>query len=282
MKLPKLNLRNVNLKNLWRGVCMFEANYRPQILSGLAVGGLWISMGLTYQAAPKIQRVIKEKKEDLSKIPPEDKNAMSVVKKELAIEVAKHAAAPVLMGAVSSAAMIGSTSVSTKRIAAITAAYSATEATLSSYRDKVKELMGEQKDRKIIDAIASDNLNAHPLTEDTPIYQTGNGETKFYDPWTGRYFYSSPEAVQRAFNELTYQCQMEDYVTQNDLYEKLNLPEAKGGEVFGWTIDNRKKGLIDIGFSAILDSQQRPVAVLEYEVEVLPYYRGVKRIGPHD
>ena len=113
-------------------------------------------------------------------------------------------------------------------------------------------------------------------------YKTGNGDTLCLDRWTGRYFHSSPESIKRAFNEISYQCQCDDYVTLNELYDRLNIPEIKMGEILGWTSENRRKGIVDISFTATVNEHEQPVLVLQYEVEVLPYYRDQARIGLND
>ena len=281
LQLKKFRLPKVNFRSSWNLLRKTEAAYRPQILAGTAVATMWGSIYLTYKAAPKVQKALAEGKEKLSELPKEKKDARNAVKKEIALEVAKESALPVLTGVLASAAMIGSTSVSAKRLATVSAVLSSKDAMIDAYRKFIQENVGEKKDRAAIDAVAKQQLAEHPCTEDTPVYQTGNGDIKFFDPWTARYFWSSPEAVRKAFVDLSYQCLMEDYVSLNDLYYKLNLREADSGDVVGWTSSERRKGCIDIDFSAMLDEHDRPVNVLEYELEILPYYRESTRIKPH-
>ena len=273
MKIPKIKL---DVKRLYRAARVFEAEKRPQILAGMGVAGFWGAMWWTYKNAPYIDVLVQSYKHG---------NLDKEEKKDEAINICKYSAGPVLLGVASSAAVIGSTSISSQRIAALSAVCTATQSTLDAYRDKVKEGLlgdrGEQKDQKVMNEIAKDRL-AGASADGTPIYVTGNGDTLCLDRWTGRYFTSSPESVKRAFNEISYQCQMDDYVTLNELYDRLNIPEIKMGEVLGWTSENRRKGIIDISFTATVNEHEQPVLVLQYEVEVLPYYRDQARIGPND
>lgn len=263
MKLPK-----INLKSMWKIGRQFELTHRPQILAGMGVAGLWGSMWLTYKASPKIHDAIETAKFELATDNDLDEK---VVKKETFKTVAKEAAPPVLMGIISSAAMIGSTSVSTKRIAAISAAYSATEAALSDYRGKVKDILGDDRDRRVREGLARDAVENTPVNE---IEETGMGNVLCLDRWTGRYFHSSPEAVKRAFNEISRQVQLDEYASLNDLYDRLNLRNAQFGDVMGWTSHDNWRGVIDAYFTTTTDSNSYPVLVVDYDVEVLPGYLG--------
>lgn len=262
MKLPKINLGNV-----WKRGRQFERAHRPQILAGMGVAGLWGSMWLTYKASPTIHRIIDFTEMQLDEGVVDEK----VVKKQMIKDVAKEAAPPVLMGIISSAAMIGSTSVSTKRIAAISAAYSATEAALSDYRGKVKDILGDDKDRRVREGLARDAVESTPVNE---VEETGMGNVLCLDRWTGRYFHSSPEAVKRAFNEISRQVQLDEYASLNDLYDRLNLRNAQFGDVMGWTSHDNWRGVIDAYFTTTTDSNSYPVLVVDYDVEVLPGYLG--------
>lgn len=265
MKIPK-----INLKNMWKLGLQFERIHRPQILAGMGVAGLWGSMWLTYKAAPRIQTTIDLARAHLL-VGDLNDDEKKVVKKETAIDVAKAAAPPVLMGIISSVAMIGSTSVSTKRIAAISAAYSATEAALSDYRGKVKDLLGDDKDRRVREGLARDAVQNTPVNE---VEETGLGNVLCLDRWTGRYFHSSPEAVKRAFNEISRQVQLDEYASLNDLYDRLNLRNAQFGETMGWTSHDNWRGVIDAYFTTTTDSNSYPVLVVDYDIEVLPGYLG--------
>lgn len=266
MKIPKINLRN-----MWRIGRQFERSHRPQILAGMGVAGLWGSMWLTYKAAPKIQSNIDYLTRADQILDGVDDAEKKVMKKQMIKDIAKDATPPVLMGIISSAAMIGSTSVSTKRIAAISAAYSATEVALSDYRGKVKDLLGDDKDRRVREGLARDAVESTPVNE---VEETGMGNVLCLDRWTGRYFHSSPEAVKRAFNEISRQVQLDEYASLNDLYDRLNLRNAQFGDVMGWTCHDNWRGVIDAYFTTTTDSNSYPVLVVDYDVEVLPGYLG--------
>lgn len=280
--MPKIRLPKVNFKSIFRSIGKAEATYRPQILAGVSVAALWTAMGLTYKAAPKIQEELDLAKVKLANLEPDEVNERKEVKKHAVIEVAKNAAAPVATGIIGSAAMIASTSVSAKRLAAVSAVLSSREATLNMYREYIKNNVGKYQDDKIKAEIAKDQVKQHPPKPDEVVYNTGNGDKKFMDPWTGAKFWSSAQAVREAFLRLSYQLKTDEYVTLNDLYYKLGLPEVKSGDILGWTIHECRDEIIDIDFTAVADTNGDPVGVLQYEVEVLPYYRDKRRISSSD
>ena len=263
MKIPKIKL---DVKKLWNTARVFEAEKRPQILAGMGVAGFWGAMWWTYKSAPKIKESIGyyryQTEDGWEKVGDHDQKE---AKKDLVIDICKYSAGPVLLGVASSAAVIGSTSISSQRIAALSAVCTATQSTLDAYREKIKEGVlgdrGEQKDQKVMNEIAKDRLAKTPITQETVIYETGNGSVLCLDKWTDTYFHSSPEAVKRAFNEVSRQLQLE------------------AGDVLGWTLDHWNRGVIDISFTACVNAQEQPVLVLSYDTEVLPYYRDAKRVG---
>ena len=157
MKIPKIKL---DVKRLYRAARVFEAEKRPQILAGMGVAGFWGAMWWTYKSAPRIQNVVQAYK--YAKNEEEDPELAKECKREFAIDICKYSAGPVLLGVASSAAVIGSTSISSQRIAALSAVCTATQSTLDAYREKVKDGVlgdrGEQKDQKVMNEIAKDRL----------------------------------------------------------------------------------------------------------------------------
>jgi hypothetical protein len=110
--------------------------------------------------------------------------------------------------------------------------------------------------RKILD---------NPPTESDTIINTGKGTTLCLDDWSGRYFYSSPEEIRKAFNTINKRMMDEYYISLNELYSELGLPDIKLGEDIGFNVDD---GLIDIDhlFTAALHNGDTPILSLDYDV----------------
>jgi hypothetical protein len=97
---------------------------------------------------------------------------------------------------------------------------------------------------------------------------TGSGDTNCYDAISGRKFKSSIEKLEKAANKLNRQMRDEMFISLNQFYGEIGLPDIKIGDELGWDID--KDGYIDLDFSAQLDEDGTPYLVLDYRV--VPQY----------
>ena len=165
-------------------------------------------------------------------------------------------------GALSVACLIGASAVSLKRNAALATAYTISETALKDYREKAVEVVGEKKEQAIRDAIAKDKLTGNPV-DDKQIVMTGSGDTLCYDVLSGRYFRSDIEKIRKAINDLNRDMLSEQYVSLNDLYYAIGLPDIKLGNDLGWNID---KGYIEVQFGSHLAANGTPCLVLAYTV----------------
>ena len=64
-------------------------------------------------------------------------------------------------------------------------------------------------------------------------------------------------------NKLNYRLIQEQFITLNEFYEELDLPDIKIGYDLGWLVD---KGLIDICFGANISETGEPCIAMNYEV----------------
>ena len=252
---------------------IFEQKNRPTILTGLGVAGLWTTGWMIFKASPRAHEILAAKRKDMSDIQPGDKETKRTVVLETIKEMAPVIAPPILMGVASSACIIGANNVSTKRMAALSAAYSVTETALKDYKGKVTELLGAKKANTIREAITKDKLEKDPPTENTEVIITGNGDVLCKDLYSGRYFTSSAEKIGRAINELSHDLISEMWVSLNDFYYLIDLPRIPMGDDLGWSIEHSDRGNIPISFTAILTENERPCLCVSFDVEVRPEYR---------
>lgn len=131
---------------------------------------------------------------------------------------------PILIGSGTIACIIGANVLNKKHQAALTQSYFLLNESFKQYRNKTKELYGEEADEKIEEAIEEDNNT--------------NGDEQihlFYDEYSERYFESTFYKVQRAEYELNRNLMMRDYVYLNEWYEALDLDIVDEGYALGWT-----------------------------------------------
>ena len=210
----------LNKMRKWLGLFKVEFDkHSPEILTGLGVTGMFASVIFSIQATPKAMKSIEEKKKELKK------EKLSVGE---TIEACwKHYVPTAITLATSTACVLGANSVNTRRNAALAAAYSLSETALTEYQDKVKEVLGENKENDIRADIARDKVNADPPSANAQLVIKGKGNTLFLEPISGRYFYSEPEIVRQAGLELGHMMLNETYISVNDVFSMLGLPRMQ-------------------------------------------------------
>ena len=239
-------------------IMMSLSKNSPTILTGLAVAGLVTSVVMAVRATPTAYSVLAEKEREKN-----DK----LCNKEVIQYAWKIYIPTALMGAATIGCIIGANQIGMRRNAALASVYSLTETTLKEYQAKVVETIGATKEKKIQDEIDKDKIKKNPPRTDDIIF-TGKGETLCYDSLSGRYFKSDIEKIRKAENELNKELLANNFVSLNEVYEALGLPEIGIGDELGWTlwIDNNDN-LVAFQFSSQLTEDGVPCLVLNYAVE---------------
>lgn len=172
---------------------------------------------------------------------------------------------PVATCGITVACIIGANTISSRRTAALMSAYSLTENVFKDYQEKVVEIIGEQKERKIRDEVAKDNIAKHPVSKQE-IYVTGTGSTLCYETITGRYFLSDIETLRRAENDINARMLTDMYASQNDFFREIGLPATGAGEMVGWNVDKR----LNLQFSSVLNELSEPCLSVGYSTLPFP------------
>lgn len=254
----------------------FTKKNSPAILSGLAIVGVFTTAVSAYKAGPIAKKIQKQKEEDMKIVAPDDKAG----KRAVAIEYVKEMTPVMLPTVISSAAtvscIVGSHTISNKRIAVLSAAYTLSENAVKDLNNKMNEMLGEKKTRTIKDAIVKDKLQKNPPPEDhTHIIMTTDGDVLCKDEYTGRYFHSNPEKINQAINAISSDCMQDNYVSLNDFYEMINLPKIPMGDDLGWNVDDCIRGKLPIYISAQLTEENRPCLCVEYDISIRHDFRNL-------
>ena len=244
-----------NLATIVASTRQFVSKRSPEILTGIGIAGMISTAVLAVKATPKAMELIEEKKREewLDKLSP--------------VEMVKVAWKPYIPAIVtcvtSTACLIGASSVSAKRNAALATAYKLSETALTEYREKVIETIGEKKERTVRDKVAEERVKKNPVSKNEVII-TGNGKTLCFDPISGRYFMCSIETIKRAENTLNKQMlhDISGYVSLNEFYDEIGLDHTSVGDDLGWNTNQ----IIDIDFSSQLNDNGEPSVVLDYLV----------------
>ena len=140
--------------------------------------------------------------------------------------------------------IFGANALSKHQQAAIASAYMLIDRTHKEYRGKVKELLGEETDIQIREAIAKDKRD-----EEVVAYAPGiaplvaKGEKRlFYDEYRSKYFEATMEDVLNAEYHLNRNFALRGYANFNEFYEFLGLEKTDFGDVLGWSSAEMMEG----------------------------------------
>lgn len=248
-----------NLANLVKKTQAIMAKRSPEILMGVGIAGMITTTVLAVKATPKALALIEEEKLRKYKETEDD-----TITKVDALKVAWRPYIPAtITGAASIMCLIGSSSVSARRTAALAAAYQISETALTEYREKVVETIGEKKEQLVRDKVAKEKIEKNPVSKSEVII-TNDGITLCFDPVSGRYFKSNIERIKRVENTLNKRMlhDITGYISLNEFYDELGLEQTSIGDDLGWNVDN----LIDISFSSQIADNGEPSIVLDFRV----------------
>lgn len=267
---------------LFQKAKVFADKNSPSILTGLAVAGVISTTVMAIKATPKAEKLLLEAKiakmdyieyDKIAEHPEillKDTPLPDLTALETLRIVGMTYGPTVLMGGATIGCILGANSINLKRNAALAASYALTSDTLRDYKAKTKELLGEKKEQKISDAVTGDKIKRTPVSTDK-LVRTGRGETLCFEPWSGRYFLSDIEYIRKIINDMNVMLINQSFITMNELYYALDLPETKIGDQIGWEVENGK--LVEPLFTSTLTEDNTPCLVLDFQVA--PKY-GVK------
>ena len=243
------------LKRTIQSVERVLTKYSPGILTGIGITGMIGATFMAVKATPKALYLIETKKEEAEV---EELTSVETIK-----TCWKCYIPATLTTVVSAACLIGASTVSAKRNAALATAYSISEAALREYQEKVVEVIGEKKEKAVRDAVAKDQIERDPVTKSEVVIIDSNSNTLCYEPLSGRYFKSTIDKIKKAEIKLDRQMIQEMYVSLNDFYWEIGLDGTDLGDKMGW---NLSKGYMDLSFSSQLADDGTPCAVIVYGI----------------
>lgn len=252
-------MSKLNMTTLLKNVKTVLSSHSPEILTGLGIAGMITTTVLAVSATPKALDLIAEAEDEKF----DNGHGEALTKVEVVKAAWKPYIPAAITGVTSVACLIGASSVHSKRNAALATAYNLSATALAEYKQKVIETVGEKKEQAIRDKVAEDHIRKEPVNPST-IIVSGNGNTRCFDTITKRRFVSDIETIKRIVNELNRRMiNGEDYISLNDFYYALDLDGVSIGDDLGWNVT---RGLIELSFSAQLDTDGVPCIVIDYAV----------------
>jgi len=159
----------------------------------------------------------------------------------------------VLLGAASIGMLTGSHIQLTRRNSALMAAYAAVQKAYDEYRERVRELVGDEKELDIYHAVETKTLKCEDDNELTVKVADPNKYSpyaKFFDEYS-RFWQRDPELnrlfVQVQQNYFNYRLNNYGHVFLNEVYDALGVERSRAASVVGWLKDGDGDGYIDFG-----------------------------------
>lgn len=133
----------------------------------------------------------------------------------------------------------------------------ASENALTAYKTITDKVLTEEQKDAVKEQIDQKKIDETPLPNDV---HPDEGETLYFEPYSGRYLCATENEVMTALTKLRDQIQKHDYATLNDWYELLKLDRCETGDYFLWSSERR---LVDISFDAYLKDTKTPCVMIK-------------------
>ena len=268
----------VDVKQFCRNFMNSANAHKPEVLTGFGVSLMLAAVPLAVIATIKANKKIEEKKEEFAKgiqiasgdnVTPVNKDEITIPAKEVVKATWKYYIPTVLAAGVGAFCNISSTKEGLKRTAAMAAAYQLSESALAEWKKASKEVVGDKKEEEIRQKVMRNRMEQIMDDEGRiqSVYDTRDGSTLCFDYWGGRFFYSDIDYIKSQINRVNETLLRESmcydgFVTLNDVYRAIGLPEMGAGEDRVWRIN--KEGLLELKPSSMLVDGDRPCWVMAF------------------
>ena len=221
------------------GIMNFKAfwhDHGADVLTGLGVVGVFSTAVMAAKNTPKALEVLEEK--DNYKV---EKYGYHLTRFEKVLAMAPAYIPAILMGTATAGCILGANHVNKQNQASLVAAYTYLHSEYDCYKRKVKEIFGEEGEKKVREELEKDKYlhETYGCVDDTRL---------FYDEYSKRYFEMSLFEFQRVMYELNRIYNHIGEITLNEFYEFLQLDPVDIGDKLGW---NGHKDWECTGFSWI-------------------------------
>ena len=256
------------LQKVCRNSVMFLKRNSSTILTCVGAIGVVATTVLAVTATPKALKLLEEAK---------DEKGEELTKLEV-VRVAGPAYIPsIAIGASTIACIFGANVLNKRHQASLASAYALVDCAYKDYRNKVKELYGEETDKTIRAAIAKDKC------EELGAYVPGHnsldisGERRlFFEEYRGKYFETTIENVQNAEYHFNRNFAMRGDANLNEFYSFLGLEPTKEGHVLGWDIcklqDEYEHCWIDFNHEIVKMEDGMECCIIHFPIPPTMYY----------
>lgn len=238
----------MQIKHFLNNVVKALRSNSPEILTALGVSGVVTTSYLVGKASFKASKFV-----DL------DEDGVSSANLKENVRVVWKLYIPAgISGVLTVGCIIGASKANGARTTAAVTAYSISERAFGEYREKVVEQIGKGKEQKIRDEIVQERISKNPSNQEIVI--VGGGHVLCCELFTHRYFRSDMERLKKAQNDINAKIINERYVTLDELYDLIGLPDTSNSNNLGWDSDK----LMALNFSTVISEDGEPCLAFDY------------------
>lgn len=263
--------RNQAISSVLHKSGLYIKKYSPVALSCIASVGVVVTAVVAVKATPKaVVKIHADSRKN------HDGDPYAYTKKEAVASAWKCYIPAVAIGASTIACIMGANALNRRQQAALTSAYALVQNSYKEYKDKLKELYGEEAHNAIVDTIMSEKC------KDISISATGGWFNStldfdegmepevvrtFYDSFSQRYFETTIEKVIQAEYHLNRNFMFAGMIPLNDFYEFLGLEKTDFGDTVGWSSVNGDIYWIDFNHRRVTLDDGMEVYVIDMVFE---------------
>lgn len=253
----------------------------PTILTIVSAAGVVATAALAVRATPKALKRI-----EAAKAVKNVENSGNLTRMETIGACWRCYVPAAVTGIATIGCIFGANVLNRRQQASLVSAYALASRSLNRYKQKVKELYGEEAHRKVMAALAVEQSEKHPIYAGTFAATTSLGfeeadeeERLFYDAISSRYFQATISQVLQAEYHLNRNFALSGgFITLNDFYDFLGISKTPEGDKIGWMVSDglywvdfdHQRTVVDDGLNGevecyIIDAPFPPVSEREYE-----------------
>lgn len=245
------------------GKTLLLANkYSPQILTAVGVVGVVAAVGLTIRSTLKLNETLEKTEKDLFVVKnSRDELTEKQYRKELTRvylhrtgDLVKLYGPPLGALVIGTTAFLGANNILSRRNVALAAAYNVVKAEYDQFRANVRDELGEDRERELRLGLRDEKVTDIETGKEITVKKGDPSRysryAKIFDEGNENFNKHSREANltfllgQQSY--ATQRLQRRGWLTLNEVYEALGLPQTPDGAVVGWVSDGAD-GYVDFG-----------------------------------
>lgn len=263
------------------------SKHSPEILIGVGIVGIGASIVMACRATLKAKDELEKQQDEIDKFKGEIDKENENYKKDLsklylkeAVIVVKNYAPAVGITVLSVGCILKSHQILAKRNAALMAAYAGLESSFKEYRNRVKEAIGEDKEKELYLGKKTKELDV--IDENGETIKAKNGivvgdpskisqYARFFDEsstqWSKSAEYNKTFLIDTQ-TMMNNQFKARGHMFLNEVYDALGLERSQAGAVVGW-VYGAGDDFIDFGIYDVYTEPRRSAFINGYERSIL-------------